>query len=144
MGRRQLGLALAVFTVLVAIVATQWPFDYHLTRFGVSRRWARVDWSWFPRDHRGAIRLDSDFALNLLMLFPFGAGFGLWRRAAALRVTMESLALGTLTSIVLELAQLVTHHRYTAFPDVWRNALGCMVGCMLAIAVERSTRRHPS
>jgi glycopeptide antibiotics resistance protein len=138
--RRKLGLVLVVFTLVIAFVATQWPFDYHLTRFGIARRWARVDWSWFPRDYRGDIRFDRDFALNLVMLLPLGAGFGLWRRAATLRVIVESLVLGTVTSVLLEVAQLVTHHRFTAFPDVWRNALGCTVGCILAIWIDRTTR----
>jgi glycopeptide antibiotics resistance protein len=142
--RRKLGLALAVFTVLVAIIATQWPFDYHLTRFGVARRWARVDWTWFHHTPQGRISFDRDFALNLAMLIPLGVGFAVWRRAGALRVIAESLLLGAMISVVLEVAQLVTPHRYTALPDVWRNALGCMVGCAFAIWIDRTSRPRDS
>jgi glycopeptide antibiotics resistance protein len=42
---------------------------------------------------------------------------------------------------MLEIAQLVTPYRYTSFADVWRNALGCMVGCIVALAVHRVVRR---
>ncbi len=132
---RTFGLALAVGTVLIAIVATQWPFRYELSETGLARRWARVDWSWFHHTPNGGIRFDRDFAQNLLMLVPLGFGFGLWRRATRLRTVIESLALGLATSIALEAAQLVTRRRYTALPDVWRNALGCMVGCVLAIMI---------
>lgn len=50
---RTLGLALAVGTVLIAIVVTQWPFEYRLTRFAIHARWNRIDWSWFPRTYGG-------------------------------------------------------------------------------------------
>ena len=137
----RLGLAIFVCTLLLAIVATQWPFHYHLTRFGIGRRWARVDWSWFPRDHRGHVRLDRDFALNLLMLVPLGVGYGLWRRAPALRRIAESLVLGLGFSCALELAQLLTPYRYTSFADMWRNGLGCMIGCALVVwLMPRATR----
>ena len=133
----RLGLAIAIGTILAAIVATQWPFHYQLTRFDIARRWSDVDWSWFPRNRAGAVRLDRDFAQNLLMLVPLGLGFGLWRRAAPLRCIAESLVLGIAVSVGLELAQLITPYRHTTFADVWRNGLGCMVGCVLAVF------RHP-
>lgn len=134
---RRIGLVLALGTVAVAIFVTQWPFEYRLTTYAVKLRWARIDWSWFPRNAAGDIRFDRDFAQNLVMLVPLGVGFALWRRAPSLRVIVESLALGIVTSATLELAQLVTRYRYTSFPDLWRNSLGCMVGCILALAFER-------
>lgn len=140
----RLGLAIALGTVLIAIAATQYPFRYHLTMFGIERRWERIDWRWFPRGYSGAIRIDRDFALNLLMLAPLGFGFGLWRRVARWRAVGESLLLGLSVSVVLEVAQLITPHRFTTFADVWRNGLGCMVGCMLAIWLHRRAAPAPS
>jgi hypothetical protein len=137
---RTLGLVLALGTVVVAILGTQYPFNYRLTGFAVHRRWDRIDWSWFPRHPGGEIRFDRDFAVNLVMLIPLGIGFGLWRHARAIRTVAESLMLGILTSGMLEIAQLVTAYRYTSFADVWRNALGCMVGCILALASCRAIR----
>lgn len=139
---RRLGLALALGTVAVAIFVTQWPFEYRLTTYAVKLRWTRVDWRWFPRDGAGNIRFDRDFAQNLLMLVPLGLGFALWRRAAAMRVILEALALGIVTSATLELAQLVTRYRYTSFPDLWRNSLGCMVGAMVVVALRRGRPAH--
>jgi glycopeptide antibiotics resistance protein len=133
----RLGRALVVGTILAAIFVTQWPFHYHLTRFGIGRRWARIQWSWFPRTNTGAILFDRDFALNLAMLVPLGVGFGLWRRAPPVRRVVEGLALGLGVSVLLELAQLLTPYRYTSIADVWRNGLGCMVGCMLATWFQR-------
>lgn len=134
---RTAGLALAIATLLIAIFVTQWPFDYRLTRFAVRMRWNRIEWSWFPPTYGGSM-VTRDFVLNLLMLVPLGIGFGVWRRAARLRVVAESVALGILTGAMLELAQLATRSRYTSFPDLWHNAVGCVGGCVLALAVQRA------
>jgi hypothetical protein len=140
---RNVGLALAGGTVLIAFFVTQWPFEYRLTSFAVRVKWNRIDWSWFPRTPAGIV--NRDFVLNLLMLIPLGIGFGLWRRAARWRVAAEALALGIVTAATLELAQLATRSRYTSFPDFWRNSFGCVVGCVLALAIRRcATRRRDS
>ena len=133
---RTAGLVLAVGTIAIAIVVTQWPFEYRLTWFAVDQRWHRIDWSWFPRTPRGAIRIDRDLWLNLLMLVPLGFGLGLWRPTTGLRLVALALVVGALTSSVLELAQLATRERYATFADVWRNTLGCVVGAALALAVR--------
>jgi glycopeptide antibiotics resistance protein len=125
---RTAGRWLATGTLLTAIVVTQWPFQYRFTSYAIHRRWARIDWAWFHR-------IDRDF-----VLVPLGIGFGLWRRAGKARVVIESLALGTLTAVVLELAQLLTRDRYTSFLDVWHNAVGCVAGCVLAVLVDRGFR----
>lgn len=122
---RSAGKVLAIGTFLIAIVATQWPFQYRFTSYAVHYRWARIDWHWF----RG---FDRDFALNVLMLIPLGFGFGLWREARGPRAIAESLVVGTLASSALELAQLATRDRITSFLDVWHNAAGCVLGCLAA------------
>lgn len=138
---RAAGLALAVGTVVIAIIVTQWPFDYRITKFAVNARWNRIDWSWFPRTYAGNV-FHRDAVLNLLMLVPLGIGFGLWRRVGGLRVATEALVLGMVTAATLELAQLATRSRYTSFPDFWRNALGCTVGCLLVLAFRRWAGRR--
>lgn len=130
---RRFGLALALGTILIALAATQYPFNYQLTEFAIGRRWDRIDWRWWPRTPMGRVRIDRDLALNLLMLVPLGVGYGLWRRAHAVRVAIEAALLGIATSTTLELLQLVTPYRYTTFADVWRNALGCMVGAIFVV-----------
>ncbi len=133
------GLALAAATVLVALLVTQWPFEYRLTGFAVRAKWNRIDWSWFPR---GKV-LSRDFVLNVLMLIPLGIGFGLWRRAAGMRLVVEGLAIGIVCAATLELAQLATRSRYTSFPDLWRNASGCAIGCALALVLRRCLSQRP-
>ena len=133
------GLALAIFTILVAIIATQWPFDYHLTSYGLGRRWARVDWNRMARRPSGAIRIDRDLYQNLAMFIPLGFGYALWSRARGIRIVITSLVIGLVASSLLEVGQLLTPHRYTTWADVWRNALGCLVGAWAVVAV-RSTR----
>lgn len=133
-------MALVLGTMAVAIVATQWPFEYRATEFAVRVRWNRIDWSWFPRTHAGTI--NRDFVLNLMMLMPLGAGYALARRAAALRVFVESIVLGGMFSAALELAQLATRSRYTSFPDLWRNTLGCAVACAVVLMLRRASRSH--
>lgn len=136
-----MGLALFWFTLVTAVIVTQWPFEYTLTRAWVAERWGDVDWSVVHRTPAGRIRFDRDFAQNLAMLFPLGLGYGLWRRAGAVRVAVESLLVGLAISVVLETAQLATDHRYTQLPDVWRNTLGCVVGGMVALAIKRRAPR---
>lgn len=135
---RRLGLALALGTVLIALAATQYPFNYQLTEFAIHRRWDRIDWRWWPRTPMGRVRIDRDLALNLLMLLPLGVGYGLWRRTNGLRVAVEALLLGIATSTSLELLQLITPYRYTTFADVWRNALGCLVGAIFVVVARRN------
>ena len=130
---RPAGRMLTLATLAIAVVATQWPFDYVVTRFALARRWERIDWAWLHYTANGSVRFDRDFALNLLMLVPLGLGFGLWRQAGRVRIVIEALAFGLATSIALELAQLLTRNRYTSWPDVWHNALGCAVGAMVAL-----------
>lgn len=137
---RTAGLALAVGTLVVAFVVTQWPFEYRLTEFAVRAKWNRIDWSWFPRSH-GRV-LSRDFVLNLLMLIPLGFGFGLWRRAVGVRLAAEALALGIGIALTLEVAQLATRARYTSFPDLWRNAFGCLIGGLMALAFRRVLSLH--
>ena len=131
---RTAGKALAIGTVLIAVIATQWPFEYRLTSYAIHYRIARIDWHWFQG-------FDRDFALNILMLMPLGVGFALWRHARPARVVVESLVLGTVVSAVLELAQLVTRDRYTSFLDVWHNAVGCAIGCVLVLVASHFHRR---
>ncbi|HSD86155.1 MAG TPA: VanZ family protein [Kofleriaceae bacterium] len=135
---RRLGLGLAAGTVLAAIVATQWPFHYQLTRFAIHHHWARIDWRWLPRTGTGHVRDERDLVLNLLMLIPLGIGFALWRRASGARVVFEALLLGIVTSTTLELAQLATAYRHTTLADVWCNAIGCMAGAIMVVALRRA------
>ena len=135
---RRFGILLAIGTVLIALAATQYPFNYHLTEFGIGRRWDRIDWRWWPRTPMGRVRIDRDLLLNLFMLLPLGVGYALWRRTNGLRVALEALVLGIATSTTLELLQLITPYRYTTFADVWRNALGCMVGAIFVVVVRRN------
>ncbi|MBA3453499.1 MAG: VanZ family protein [Deltaproteobacteria bacterium] len=134
---RPAGLMLAIATLLIAIVVTQWPFDYRITTFAVRMRWNRIEWSWFPPTYGGSV-VTRDLVQNLVMLMPLGIGFGMWRRAARMRVAIEGLALGIVTGTALEVAQLVTRSRYTSFPDLWNNAVGCLLGCLFALAIQRA------
>ena len=132
--RQRVGLALVIGTLVVAIVVTQWPFEYRVSRYALEQHWRRIDWSVMPG--RGTHQFGRDFVQNLLMLIPLGFGWGLWRTTTRGRMILESMLVGSATGLVLELAQLLTHERYTQLADVWRNALGCIVGCALAIVLQ--------
>lgn len=127
---RLAGWVLAVGTIVIAIIATQWPFEYRMNGFALHVHWMRIDWRWFPHANR-------DLVLNLLMLMPLGAGLALARQAVRSRVLVESLAIGILSGVTLEAAQLWTHERYTSLPDAWHNAAGCVAGCAIVLAVVR-------
>lgn len=130
---RSAGLALVVFTLVAAVVATQWPFAYDL--HGIADKWAEVDWRWVHRHADGRILVDRDFIQNVLMLIPLGVGFATWRQASGTRVVVEALLLGVATGVVLEAAQLLTPHRFTQLCDAWRNASGCTFGALAVVAL---------
>lgn len=137
---RAFGLALALVTLVIAVIATQWPFEYRITEYALRQRWRKIDWSWFPRTPMGRIRIDRDLVQNLVMLVPLGMGFALWRRAGALRVMVEALLLGFATSTCLELAQLFTRSRYATFADVWRNTASCALGAAIVLVLVSQLR----
>ncbi|MET0386406.1 MAG: VanZ family protein [Polyangiales bacterium] len=73
----------------------------------------------------------SDVALNLAFLFPVGF---LWRLSRAERVSryaLDSLLLGVLLSIGLELLQRFLPSRVSSPTDMATNGLGCWAGGLL-------------
>ncbi len=123
--QRRFGFGLVVFTLVAAVVATQWPFHYNLAHDALVEKWHEVDWQWVHHRADGSLIIDRDCIQNLIMLMPLGAGYALWREARSARVVVEALLLGIATGVTLELAQLLTPSRFTQLADAWRNAAGC-------------------
>lgn len=126
---------MAMANVLAAAALTLWPFHFRLNAASIARKWARVEWVFFYY-RRGHLTIDRDLILNLLMLLPLGLGFALARSARTppargRRVLLEALLLGVTVALCLEGAQLLTPHRVTQLADLWRNALGCVLGAAL-------------
>jgi hypothetical protein len=134
---RRLGLAVMLANVIGAVVMTLWPFAFDLAPAAIARKWAHVEWVLYYRGEDGHVIVDCDLALNLAMLLPLGAGFAVWRAAGRGRVIVEALALGIAFATALEAAQLLTPHRVSQLADVWRNALGCVIGAALGLAISR-------
>jgi hypothetical protein len=137
---RRAGLALALFTVFAAIVATQWPFHYDLARDALVEKWHEVDWQWAHHRTDGSLVIDRDCVQNLIMLVPLGVGFAWWREVPPWRVVLEALLLGIATGVTLEVAQLLVPSRFTQLADAWRNALGCATGAAVTVAITRVLR----
>lgn len=132
---RKLGLALMIANLAGAVVVTLWPFAFDLAPAAIARKWAHVEWVLYYRDDDGRVIIDRDLVLNLVMLVPLGAGFAWWRARRTWTVAW-ALGLGIVTATALEAAQLLTPHRVTQLADVWRDALGCMIGALLGAAIR--------
>lgn len=69
---------------------------------------------------------------NVLLFIPYGFLYRLnFRRTGTLP---RCLALGTFTSLFIELMQLWTGRGYFQLDDIWTNALGALLGGMLFAA----------
>lgn len=133
----RIGRALFWFTLVVAVLCTQFPFRYHLDHAHLAEKISEIDWKWFHYTRDGHIKVDRDFIQNVIMLVPLGVGFALWRRAPLWRVIVEGTLVGFAVSFCLEAAQLLTPGRFTQLDDLWRNTLGCALGAVVAGILSR-------
>ena len=115
----RLGLALLGYMLVVTLIVTLLPFQFH-----------------WPRQWR--VRVDGpglDIAANVLLFLPLGFLYRLaFRRGRALRV----LWIGALFSTCIEAAQLFESTRQASFVDVAANALGAWFGALAFEAAMRS------
>ncbi|MEO7732941.1 MAG: VanZ family protein [Kofleriaceae bacterium] len=134
--RRRAGLALAVFTLVTALIVTLYPFRFQLS----TASWARIDWRLYYPGHS-----DRDLVQNLLMLAPLGAGLVLARfgRAGLARIVLEACALGLGTALFVETLQIFERTRFPQAADVWRNGVGCVVGAIVTGLVLTTMARTP-
>jgi len=84
--RRRFGLVLLLWTLAVAFVLTLRPFRFDLATASVGR----IDWHLYYRRPGGALAVNRDFVLNLIMLSPLGAGWALLRGSRGMAVTIWS------------------------------------------------------
>ncbi len=136
--RRRAGLGLVVFTLVTALLVTLYPFRFALS----TASWERIDWRLYYPGHS-----DRDLVLNLLMLAPLGTGLVLARfgRARLARIVLEACGLGLGTALFVETLQIFERTRFPQAADVWRNAVGCVVGAIITAGVltvlDRKRRR---
>jgi glycopeptide antibiotics resistance protein len=130
---RRIGVALVGFTLTAALLATLYPFRFHLA----TARWARIDWRLYYPGHS-----DRDLVLNLLMLAPLGAGLALMRfaRARIAQIALEACGLGLGVALLVETLQIFERARYPQAADVWRNAVGCAAGALVTALIVRRCR----
>jgi VanZ family protein len=133
--RRRIGRGLLVFTAAATLLATLYPFRFHLGTANLSR----IDWRLYYPGHS-----DRDLVLNLLMLAPLGAGLALVRfgRASLSRIALEACALGIGTALFIETLQIFQSTRFPQAADVWRNGTGCIAGAVVIALVLRAVDRR--
>jgi VanZ family protein len=126
--RRRIGLGLTGLTLAVTALVTLYPFHFHLA----TASWGRIDWRLYYPGHS-----DRDLVQNLVMLAPLGAGLVLVRftRIGAARIAFEAGALGLATALLVETLQIFERARFPQAADVWRNAVGCVVGALVTAGV---------
>jgi glycopeptide antibiotics resistance protein len=121
--RRRIGLVLLLWTLAVAFVLTLRPFRFDLA----TASFGRIDWHLYYRRPSGALAVNRDFVLNLVMLSPLGAGWALLRGSRGMgRIALEAALLGLATSITIETIQIFEPSRCPQLADVWRNTAGCL------------------
>jgi len=122
--RRRIGLGLAGVTLTIAALVTLYPFHFHLA----TASWGRIDWRLYYPGHS-----DRDLVQNLVMLAPLGAGLVLMRftRIRLPRIVLEAAALGLGMALLVETLQIFERARFPQAADVWRNAVGCVVGALV-------------
>ena len=133
--RRWIGLGLLGVTLVIALLVTLYPFQFHLGTASLSR----IDWRLYYPGHS-----DRDLVLNLLMLAPLGAGLALVRagRASSSRIALEACALGVGTALFIETLQIFQRTRFPQAADVWRNGTGCIVGAVVVALVLQTIDRR--
>lgn len=121
--RRRIGLVLLLWTLAVAFVLTLRPFRFDLA----AASFGRIDWHLYYRRPSGALAVNRDFVLNLVMLSPLGAGWALLRGSRGMgRIALEAALLGLATSTTIETIQIFEPSRCPQLADVWRNTAGCL------------------
>lgn len=78
---------------------------------------------------------------NVLFFIPYGILVGLWYMAKGFRKSLvKAMAVGCLTSVGIELLQLITRTGTCETDDVICNTFGCLLGALIAIGII-STRK---
>lgn len=86
----------------------------------------------------GLIEVLYEKIYNVLFFIPYGLLIGLWFKVYGLWNSMKkSMAVGFLTSVGIELLQLITRTGTCETDDVICNTIGCAVGAMVAIGCIR-------
>ena len=125
---------------LFVIAFTTWPFEFFSDTAAISAKWAETEWYFLYYDEQGQLIIDHDLILNILFFMPLGAAWGfagphrpLWK------IVLGALAVGLALSVFVEGLQVLTPDRSTQIADVWRNALGAVLGGLYAGWVQRAT-----
>ena len=81
----------------------------------------------------------KDLILNIVCFIPVGLLVGLLLEKHRLA---KALLVGLLVSLTIEFSQLIWHRGVFDVNDLFNNALGAMIGGVIAVAVIRTTQRH--
>lgn len=86
----------------------------------------------------GSVETLYEKIYNVIFFMPYGFLLGLHKREKSLR---SSVVAGILTSMVIELLQLITRTGTCETDDVICNTLGCVFGTIVAVCARRIVRR---
>ncbi len=81
----------------------------------------------------------KDLILNIVCFIPVGLLVGLLLEKHRLA---KALLVGLLVSLMIEFSQLIWHRGVFDVNDLFNNALGAMIGGVIAVAGIRTTLRH--
>lgn len=99
--------------------------DYHLIPF----------WS-FHAIQEGFIETLYEKVYNVLFFVPYGFLSGLLFRVYGLWSSLKkSMAIGSLTSVGIEILQLITRTGTCETDDVICNTFGCLIGAMIGVGI---------
>ena len=81
----------------------------------------------------------KDLILNIVCFIPVGLLVGLLLEKHRLA---KALLVGLLVSLTIEFSQLIWHRGVFDVNDLFNNAMGALIGGLIAVAVIRTTQRH--
>ena len=81
----------------------------------------------------------KDLILNIVCFIPVGLLVGLLLEKHRLA---KALLVGLLVSLTIEFSQLIWHRGVFDVNDLFNNALGAMIGGLIAVGVINGTQRH--
>lgn len=139
--RRRFGLVFAIFTVLVILGVTLYPFDFTTDGYR-----ARLD-SAMKQRFAATEGLADDIFTNVILFLPFGFAFAYLAKRRGLEIGSAFLVVlfgGTLLSTSVEFLQLFLPFRYTSYIDIYANAAGTAAGFFIHTLLGKQISRHLS
>lgn len=118
----------SAFILLITLIART-PTEY------MNAEWLPL-WSWYKAIFNHDSGLFIEICQNLIMLAPIGMLLHFLKKISV----KQAAVIGFIISSTIEFIQLVAHRGLFEWDDILHNSIGCMMGCLIAMMIEK--KRH--